>query len=179
MLGLIFDAVSNNTRSIVSTEAMMRILMGTIKGLKEKIVIGSAENTITSLKKESKEITEHANKAKRSGMMSAEDVKANLEASKVLQYMSQSIARNKPQNGEEAFKIIKQIFDTQNAALKKRAEVTKAYIDNSRFSLLFCLSIINEYSFFIYFTPFYPFVLFSKESNLDSIEDILLFIVVI
>lgn len=135
LLGLIFDALSNNTRSIVSTEAMMRILMGTIKGLKEKIVIGSAENTITSLKKESKEITEHANKAKRSGMMSAEDVKANLEASKVLQYMSQSIARNKPQNGEEAFKIIKQIFDTQNAALKKKAEVTKAYIDNS---LKFC-----------------------------------------
>ena len=87
------------------------------------------------MKNESKEITEHANKAKRSGMMSAEDVKANLEASKVLQYMSQSIARNKPQNGEEAFKIIKQIFDAQNAALKKKAEVTKAYIDNS---LKFC-----------------------------------------
>ena len=135
LLGLIFDTLSNNTRSIVSTEAMMRILMGTIKGLKEKIVIGSAENTITSLKKESKEITEHANKAKRSGMMSAEDVKANLETSKVREYMSQSIARNKPQNGEEAFKIIKQIFDTQNAALKKKAEVTKAYIDNS---LKFC-----------------------------------------
>lgn len=63
------------------------------------------------------------------------NVKANLEASKVLQYMSQSIARNKPQNGEEAFKIIKQIFDAQNAALKKKAEVTKAYIDNP---LKFC-----------------------------------------
>ena len=51
LLGLIFDALSNNTRSIVSTEAMMRILMGTIKKLKKKIVIESAENTITSLKK--------------------------------------------------------------------------------------------------------------------------------
>ena len=88
LLGLIFDALSNNTRSIVSTEAMMRVLMATIKGLKGTFVSESVEKTIASLKKKAEEISEQANKAKRSGMMSAEDVKANIEAAKVLQDMS-------------------------------------------------------------------------------------------
>ena len=135
LLGLIFDALSNNTRSIVSTEAMMRVLMATIKGLKGKIVSESVEKTIASLKKKAEEISEQANKAKRSGMMSAEDVKANIEAAKVLQDMSQVIARDNPLNGEKAFFVVKQIFDAQNAILKKKVETTKAYIDNS---LKFC-----------------------------------------
>lgn len=117
LLGLIFDALSNNTRSIVSTEAMMRVLMATIKGLKGKIVSESVEKTIASLKKKAEEISEQANKAKRSGMMSAEDVKANIEAAKVLQDMSQVIARDNPLNGEKALFIVKQIFDAQNAIL--------------------------------------------------------------
>ena len=49
--------------------------------------------------------------------------------------MSQVIARDNPLNGEKALFIVKQIFDAQNAILKKKVETTKAYIDNS---LKFC-----------------------------------------
>lgn len=141
LLGLIFDAICNNTRSIVSTEATMRILMETIKGLKTKIVTEAVENTITSLKKKAEKIEEQANKAKRSGMMSTEDAKINLAVSRILQEMSQSIANNNSQNGNEAFRIVKQIFDTQNTALKKKAETTKNYINNS---LEFCNNAFGE-----------------------------------
>ena len=113
----------------------MRVLMATIKGLKGTFVSESVEKTIASLKKKAEEISEQANKAKRSGMMSAEDVKANIEAAKVLQDMSQVIARDNPLNGEKAFFVVKQIFDAENAVLKKKVETTKAYIDNS---LKFC-----------------------------------------
>ena len=135
LLSLIFDALSNNARAIASTEAMMRVMMATLKELKVRIIAGSVEKNIASLEKKAEEISEQANKAKRSGMMSIEDVKTNLEASRILQSMAESIARANPHSGEEAFKIVKQIFDAQNAALKKKARVIKSYIDNS---LEFC-----------------------------------------
>lgn len=135
LLSLIFDALSNNARAIASTEAMMRVMMATLKELKIRIIAGSVEKNIASLEKKAEEISEQANKAKRSGMMSIEDVKTNLEASRILQSMAESIARANPHSGEEAFKIVKQIFDAQNAALKKKARVIKSYIDNS---LEFC-----------------------------------------
>lgn len=120
---------------------MMRILMETIKGLKTKIVTEAVENTITSLKKKAEKIEEQANKAKRSGMMSTEDAKINLAVSRILQEMSQSVANNNSQNGNEAFRIVKQIFDAQNTALKKKAETTKNYINNS---LEFCNNAFGE-----------------------------------
>lgn len=140
LIGLIFDALSNNIRDISSTEAMMRILMATIKKMKANIVSGSIENTMTSLKMNAKEISEQTNMAKRSGMMSKENVKFNLEAAKKLQDMCQSIATDNPHSGEEAFLIIKKIFDEQNATLKKKVEITKEYIDNS---LIFCKDVFD------------------------------------
>ena len=135
LLGLIFDALCNNTRSIASTEAVMRVLMAAIKGLKPTIVASRAEITTASLKKKAEEIAKYAEKAKRSGMMSAEDFRANIEASKIIHEMSQAIERDNPINGEDVFNLIKQIFDAQNTSLKKKADDIKKYIDNS---LVFC-----------------------------------------
>ena len=81
------------------------------------------------------EIAKYAEKAKRSGMMSAEDFRANIEASKIIHEMSQAIERDNPINGEDVFNLIKQIFDAQNTSLKKKADDIKKYIDNS---LVFC-----------------------------------------
>lgn len=68
-------------------------------------------------------------------MMTTEDVKANIEVSRMLQEISRLIAQSDPKNGEEAFKIVKQVFDSQNDELKKKSETTKKHIDNS---LEFC-----------------------------------------
>lgn len=135
LLGLIFDAISNDTRSIVAYESMMTVLMNTIKSVRMSIMSGSVENVADILKNQAELLKEDAQKAKRSGMMSNEDVKANMDAANVILEMADKIKAENPSTGNETFLIVKKIFDDKNAQLKKKAEKTKEKMNNA---LLFC-----------------------------------------
>lgn len=136
-LGLIFDALTNETRSIRSNETMLKVLMKTIKELRTKNNLKSVDVAISAFKNRAEAMSQQANKAKHSGMMSADDFKSNVEASKNIIEMITTIERLAPKTGDEFFVLIKQMFDSLNEDLKKKVEKTRKYIDNS---LLFCNS---------------------------------------
>ena len=135
LLGLVFDAICNFTREITAAENMMRALMDGIKSVRTSIVSGGADATVEMLKKLSATMTENAEKAKRSGMMSAEDAHANKDAANVIYKMATDISEAKPADGNEAFAVIKKVFDDNNKQLKDAAEAAKAGMNNA---LLFC-----------------------------------------
>lgn len=135
LLGLIFNALCNNLKNIVATEEMLTVLMNTIKPLRSSFMTQSVDKTVEMLNAQSKHLKKEAENAKDSGMMSKEKVRANLNAVKIISDMTKEITIENPKDSSSAFAIIKKIFDSKSAELKKNSSIAKKYMNNS---LLFC-----------------------------------------
>lgn len=135
VLGLIFDALCNETREVTALEEMMTVLMDKIKGLKNNLLMDSPEKTVETLTKAAGKMHDESRQGKNAGSMSAEAIRANNEAADVMEKMAFRIKENPPQKGNEVFVLVKQAFDQQKAVLQKNAEVTKKHMENA---LSFC-----------------------------------------
>ena len=131
LLGLIFDAIGTEVREISCIENMMTVLMNGIKSIRMAIMTSSSDKAAEALKKLAEDIREKATKDKRAGMISSEDAKAQTLAASVILEMKDKIVEENPATGNEAFMLVKKIFDEQNSNLKKKSLVTKDYMNNA------------------------------------------------
>ena len=135
LLGLIFDAISSDTRGVIGTEGMMTVVMNTIKNARTQLMSGSVDSMTAMLEKQSAMLKDRAQKAKHSGMMSREDVRSHNDAAAVLLEMAEAVIKENPSDCKAAFLIIKKLFDDRKGALEKDGKKAKEHINNA---LLFC-----------------------------------------
>lgn len=140
LLGLIFDYICNDTRDVEAIEEMLRVLMKRIKLIKTDLLEKSAQNAALLLRKSADVLRANAQTGKSSGAMSAEAVKANKDAAKVLDEMAMLVESKPSAKGQDTFTAIKTVFESKKNHLQQSATEIKAHMNNA---LDFCESVFG------------------------------------
>ena len=135
VLGLIFSALSSETRRISSKESMMRILMDQIKHSTSLLKEENTGKLVSSLKRQYETILKDTEKARHAGMMSREEARASTDAANIILDMAELISREDTPTAAGASAIMKRVFDDQKKVLKDSTDITREHMDNS---LRFC-----------------------------------------
>lgn len=135
VIGLIFDAMCNETRSISLYEDGMIVLMNSIKGMKEKILIEDVCTVVQGMRKEAEKLEIEARKGKRAASMGEKAIKANNDAAKTLRAVACKIESCNPARGPATFDVVKSVFEDRKEELRNKARDTKLHMNNA---LLFC-----------------------------------------
>jgi hypothetical protein len=131
LLGLIFDALCGETRKVAACEDELTVLMNMIKEHKEGIIDGSSDDATALLRTNAEDLKSEAAKGKNSGALSSDAIKAKISASKTLSDMADRIELAASSKGQDAFDVIKRVFDGKKDILQKNSEKAKDHMNNA------------------------------------------------
>ncbi len=130
LLGLLLDALTGEIKKTVGIENTLRIIVNEIKEIKQEILSTTATNTCKIILNTVKKMENTAETGKHSGSLSEEKVYTIKKAVKMFENMSAEVLKSCPENGEEAFAIMKAIFDAEKKNLGDMTKKTISHIDN-------------------------------------------------
>ena len=128
LLGLLMESVSEETQALYNDEQGLKLLLEALKHIKVAIVEGKDIND--ALAEQVEKLEQQVETGRRVSNMDAEKEYACRFAETELKAMQDVLREREAENSEEAFKMLKPIFDEKNAELKARAEITGAKMSN-------------------------------------------------
>ena len=130
LLNLLLDAVMGSIQEVTAQEDMMLLLMNTIRGMKNDLGKLTGDGAAALLMKKAEKIEKDTKAGKASGVLAEAAVLANVRTAGILTKMAQRIQKEQPAAGMDAFKLMKEDFDTENDTLKRTAKSTKSKLEN-------------------------------------------------
>ena len=131
VLGLIFDALCNDTRSVAASEEMMSILMNQILALKQKILSDEPDRVAGLLRQTAEKMRREGQRAKSAGSKSAEAIRAINDAAKTVDEIAFEIEQKAPSKGKDTFALVKGVFDDRKKQLQEKSNTTKNHMANA------------------------------------------------
>ena len=133
LLGLVFDSICSGVREVSAAENTLTALMNNIKQL--RISPEFMTEPAQAMRARASALLDECDRAKRSGALSAEDIRSITQAAETLRATAEKAENENATDSASAFIVIKSVFDGMTAELKALAGETKEKINNA---LLFC-----------------------------------------
>ena len=130
LLNLLLDAITEAVQDVLSQEDMMILLMNTIRGMKNDLGKLTGDRAAALLMKKAEKIEKETKERKATGVLAEATVLANVRAAETLTKIAQRIQKEQPTTGMDAFGLMKEDFDAENATLKKIAQSTRSKLEN-------------------------------------------------
>ncbi len=128
LLSLLMESISTDTQELYSDEQGLKMLLEALKNVKLAIVEG--KEAAAAITEQQEKLVKQMETGRRVSNMDAEKEYACRFAETELEAMQAYLREKQPENSEEAFKMLKPIFDEKNAELKARAEETGKKMSN-------------------------------------------------
>lgn len=128
LLGLLMESVSEETQALYNDEQGLKLLLEALKHIKVAIVEGKDIND--ALAEQVEKLSKQVETGRRVSNMDGEKEYACRMASCELKAMQDYLKEQQTENSEDAFKMLKPMFDEKNAELKARAEATGKKMSN-------------------------------------------------
>ena len=134
LLGLLIDAIGTKCHEIFLLESSQRELMGALKNV--KVTISKPNSTPQeAIDKEISNRKAELKKGKTANTLSKDQQNTLNETNQLLSTIKCEVTKAEPKDNKEAFKKMKEIFDSRTKTLKKQAELCKSNMSNA---LIFC-----------------------------------------
>ena len=140
LLGLILDAVTGELKKVCLAEQMLTELLNALKNVRIELSRPNAD-AVASVQKQVSGIEKKIQTGKRASTLSADSEYAARSAMAALDEMTALLKKKLPDNGTEAFKIIKEEFDKRTKNLKKQADDSGKQLSNV---FAFCEEVFDE-----------------------------------
>ena len=131
LIGLILDSLRGDFAGVSSKEDILRLVLSKLKPLKETAGALSAKQVHEETVNTVHEITSLSEAAKLSQSRTGQEICAMKAAASIFEKMSFELLSSKPETGEEAFALIKTIYDAEKNSLKALAAKASAHLKNS------------------------------------------------
>ncbi len=140
LLGLLLDAVLAELKNVFIYEKVITELLSALKNVKVELMRPNSEG-YSAITKQTELIKKRIEKGKLASTLAADDEYILNKAVSVMTEMAEILKTEDPQNGTEAFKILKAEFDKQTKALKKLADAAGKQHSNA---FIFCEEVFDE-----------------------------------
>ena len=128
LLSLLMESLGTETQELYNDEQGLKLLLEALKSVKLAIVEG--KDAESALAEQHEMIGKKLETGRRVSNMDGEKEYACRYAESEIEAMQAYLRAQKPANSEEAFKMLKPLFDEKNAQLKARAEETGKKMSN-------------------------------------------------
>lgn len=129
LLGLLLDALNDSMRSVVMSEKSQKNLLWVLKGIRMAMnrPNGDPIKTVEKALSDQKSIL---NAGRASSSMSEDEQYTQRKTIVALESVQKQMLNEPPQDGVEAFKLLKKDFDSRTDELKKQAGATGKQLSN-------------------------------------------------
>lgn len=138
LLGLLLDAITEELKAVSLAEQTQTVLLGTLKNMKVDLMRMSAE---AAADKQIGEMKKHIADGKKASTLSHDDETACRGAAAVLDEIRAEFTAKAPADGNEAFKLVKTIFDSRTKKMKKQADEAGKKLSNV---FIFCEDVFSD-----------------------------------
>ena len=129
LLGLLLDGITEKLRAVCLTEKSLTELLGALKTVKMELSRPGGEGAV-AVRRQIEALQKRIETGTLASTLSRDDLYALHSAIGALEGMLPILAREQPDSGDEAFKIIKAAFDAHTKELKKTAEKAGKELSN-------------------------------------------------
>ena len=140
LIGLLLDAVTAELREVCGQELSISELLNALKSVRIELTKPGVD-AIIALKKEISKYENFIEVGKSASSLSSEDELKYRSTIAVIENIITTVRKEKPEDNNKAFLLIKQCFDKQREELKKSAEAAGKKLSNV---FLFCEEVFGE-----------------------------------
>ena len=140
LIGLLLDAVTAELREVCGQELSISELLNALKSVRIELTKPGVD-AIIALKKEISKYENFIEVGKSASSLSSEDELKYRSMIAVIENIITTVRKEKPEDNNKAFLLIKQCFDKQREELKKSAEAAGKKLSNV---FLFCEEVFGE-----------------------------------
>ena len=140
LLGLLLDAVTDELRDVCNEENAQKKLLDTLKAVRLEI-IRPGTDAVEVMNRQITKRRKELESGKRSASISADDQFALNSTVAALEEEKAKLQEKQPENGQEAFALLKADFDQRTKKLKQHADAAGAELSNM---FKFCEDVFDE-----------------------------------
>lgn len=140
LLGLLLDAVTGELRDVCNEENAQKKLLDTLKAVRLEI-IRPGTDAVEVMNRQITKRRKELESGKRSASISADDQFALNSTVAALEEEKAKLQEKQPENGQEAFALLKADFDQRTKKLKQHADAAGAELSNM---FKFCEDVFDE-----------------------------------
>lgn len=140
LLGLLLDNLTADFRDVYQTEQTLAELLDILKTMRMELTYPNVDPVLL-LGKKIKQLQKKLERGRLASTLSETEAYAYQDAIATLNQMREELVNKRPEDGVEAFELLKTAFDKESKKRKKRADNTKKKLSNV-FS--FCVEVFAE-----------------------------------